>query len=186
MNWEQNQSDSGIDTLLKNFTQLTTAIITCIEVKLQVPTLILLYSSLDIMGYLNMPKERSHNTPQDFYIWVEKYYLPNIGNEKCHAIDLYSARCGLLHSMSYESNLTRDKVAKGIMYAWGNASANVLERVVEEMQKDLIVLHINDMEKALRIGLENFLKDISSDEEKLKLITIRAGKMFTNIQLPGQ
>jgi hypothetical protein len=184
MNWEQEPSDTNTDTLLKNFIQLTTAITTCIQLKLQIPTLILLYSSLDIMGYLNMPEDRVHNTAQDFNLWVDKYYLPNLGNKRCRAIDLYSARCGLLHSMSYESDLTRGRKARSIVYALGNASVEVLERAAESLHRDDFVLHVDDMERALRIGLGAFLQDTSRDEKKLQIVMTRAHKMFASIDLP--
>ena len=184
MNWEQNERDSRVDTLLKNFVQLTTAVQTCIQIKLQVPTLILIYASLDIMGYLNMPADKLSNTADDFCKWADRYFLPNLKDKSCRSIDLYSARCGLLHTMSYESNLTRKEKAKHIMYAWGNADPNVLKRLITKMKRVDIVLHVEDMNSALVAGLQAFLKDIYEDKARVALILRRASKMFTNIKMP--
>lgn len=184
MSWEVRQNDDRIDALLGNLKQLTTAIEACIQVKLQVPTLILIYSSIDIMGYLNMPFAKQNNSCEDFCQWADSYFIPNLSNKACNSLDLYSARCGLLHSMSHESNLTRKQAAKSILYAWGNYREGPLQQILKESNRTDIVLHVDDMSSALRKGLQHFLRDITADDDKLTRVLSRAGKMFTSIQIP--
>jgi hypothetical protein len=45
----------------------------------------------------------------DFVAWVDTYVMPSAGLP-VHAIDLYGARCGLVHTQTAESRTTREVV----------------------------------------------------------------------------
>ena len=57
--------------------------------------LVLTYSGMDTMAFLNMAAERSDVMRSDFITWAERYIqLPGAG---ITARDLYGARCSVLH-----------------------------------------------------------------------------------------
>jgi hypothetical protein len=76
--------------------------------------LILLYSAIDILGALDSPDGVA--TRATFRRWADRYMKPatTLG---CSSLELYSARCGLLHNLSPTTNLTRAGVAREFIYA---------------------------------------------------------------------
>lgn len=60
---------------------------------------------------------------------LEKYPLP------CSELDIYSARCGLLHQQINESDLTRAKKAKQIVYSWKGARNKSLKDLRKTLEK---------------------------------------------------
>jgi len=77
--------------LEKHIDHLLTAIETCIANKFTLPALILMYSAIDTMAWLNRDEEHEDVTRSDFILWVETFLLPDSGLS-CTAIDLYAAR----------------------------------------------------------------------------------------------
>lgn len=83
------------EALFENATRHIKAIDLCIENKLRMPALILVYSGIDIFAALNRPIEKNEATREDFKRWCDRYLLSK--NElPCSAIDLYAARCGVV------------------------------------------------------------------------------------------
>lgn len=80
------------------------------------PALILSYSTIDILSSLVREDPTKDNQRKDFLQWVEGYMLPHPSID-VSAIDLYAARCGMLHALSPSSKLSRNDAAKEILYA---------------------------------------------------------------------
>lgn len=97
----------------RNAEELLTAIEACLRSRLLLPGLLLLYAGIDIMAWLNRPKSHADVQRSDFVEWAEKYLLPGT-KLACSAIDLYAARCSLLHSYTAESRLSREGKAKQV------------------------------------------------------------------------
>jgi hypothetical protein len=83
------------------------------------PFLIVIYSTMDTLGLLNAPPGQLQATSSTFRTWVERYLLPR-ARDPYTALDLWSARCAVLHAHSTESNLTRKGDAKQIHYYSGD------------------------------------------------------------------
>jgi len=94
---------------------LLKAIDTCLKNELQLPGLILLYTGIDSMAWLNRPKLQPDVRRNDFIYWVNRYLLPDSGLA-CEALDLYAARCALVHSYTSESSLTRQTRKLALKY----------------------------------------------------------------------
>ena len=104
--------------------ELTKSIEICLDAKLQMPALILMYCTIDILSSLNRPKDKEDSDRKEFISWVARYLLPKT-NLNCKAKDLYAARCGLVHTYTPESQLNRHRKAKKIFYAWGAQIRNI-------------------------------------------------------------
>jgi hypothetical protein len=77
------------------------AIEKCIEERRHMPTTILIYSLIDSVAWACSNKaERS--TRRNFESWVERWMMPRFAPiaPRIQAVDLYAARCGVLHSMT--------------------------------------------------------------------------------------
>jgi len=165
----------------RNIKDLLTAIEGCLNKQLIAPSLLLLYAGIDIMAWLDRPESHADVKRADFINWVENYLLPGSGLV-CNALDLYAARCALLHSYAAESPLSRQGDAKQIFYAWGSARAEDLQRLVDFVgTHSAVAVHVNELLKAFRVGVERFEKALSHDSQHATLVYHRATKFFSNM-----
>lgn len=171
-------NSADFDVLEKNLNNITKSIELCLNAKLQISSLVLLYSGIDIMGWLNRPVSKYHKPKEDFIRWVDDYLLPN-PNIKCKAIDLYAARCAIINSYSFSSELSKKGEAKEICYSWGKANVELLQNDLDRRYKNpAIAIHINDFLEAFKEGIEKFKLSIKNDKEKEKIVCDRANKYF--------
>lgn len=165
------------DTFALMLSQLVRAIIICIDNKLTLPALMLLYAGIDICGWLASPSDRA-STCESFTHWVDKYLLPS-KQLPVTAIELYAARCGLLHTYTPESHLSAAGKARKIAYAWGDAQACDLQKTIDlEGRSDLVALHVSDLLEAFRLGLLAFFADMEHDPSLAAAFEARSAKSF--------
>lgn len=161
----------------KRVTHLFSAIENCMDEKYKLPALILIYSTMDTMAWLNRDETHYDVTRSDFLSWVETFLLPDSGLS-CLSIDLYAARCSMLHSYSAESKLSREGKASQIFYAWGNANEKELQRLIDTANThNAKAIHIDRLYMALKVAVQRFLGATKNAE----LIKDRADKFFTDI-----
>ncbi|MEB2870254.1 hypothetical protein [Pseudomonas rhizosphaerae] len=139
-----------------------------------VPALMLVYTAIDQMAWLSVPKERA--TGADFKRWVEKYMHGN-NPLPVSADELWAARNGLLHTGTAESsdNL-RDTAVRKVYYTVGN--------VVNTVNNDQSVVFINvgELSHHFITGVMWFMSDLEADAElsrnalsKLKRMLVERG-----------
>jgi len=105
-----------LETLIKNLDGLDEAVVRCLGARLILPALSLLFVGIDIVASLE--RQPGEGMKASFTRWVEQYLLPArpLG---CTSIELYAARCGILHTFTAESDLSRTGKARKLYYAWG-------------------------------------------------------------------
>ncbi len=147
-----------LESLHTKFGELLAAMAVCFRLKLMTPTLITLYTGMDFASWLACTN-RGAKTKQRFLPWVKKYVLANAGVD-CSAIDLYAARCGVLHNLSPESDLSRWGKARQILYAWGDSEVADLQKMIErgEMQ-NRVAVQLETLIERFRAGITQFLDD---------------------------
>lgn len=165
------------EALIENTTRHIMAIDLCVENKLRMPALILVYSGIDIFASLNRPVEKEEGTRKDFKEWCERYLLSSI-ELPCSANDLYAARCGVVHSYSSESRLSRNNEADEIVYSWGNQSPEPLQKVLKHIGHSAHVIHIETLVNVFKKGVAEFLEEVGKDKSKESLVVSRAAKLF--------
>lgn len=137
-----------------NYKQMLGGIRLCIELKLQFPALTLIYSMIDIFAY------RCYGdigVKTRFIKWIEEYMYKE-KNLNIEPIDLYSARCAILHTLTPKSQLIKDNKANVIVYAWGDADLQTIEECTKNIDNNLKAIHINDLYESLRLGILRFEK----------------------------
>jgi hypothetical protein len=166
----------------ENINQLLDAIDTLLEKKMILLGLILIFTGIDIMSWLNRGKLNKDNTRKDFKIWVNCYLLPDSGIN-CDAEDLYAARCAILHSYTTESALSRDGAAKKIFYAWGVAPSNKLQKIIDVSSESgkTIILHVDQFNNAFKIAVKRFNLSLNKNQELSKLVSKRTDKFLAGI-----
>jgi hypothetical protein len=146
----------------------------CLENGLMMPALMLLYATIDCMAWLDRDLSHDDVKRDDFLRWVDRHLLPN-GAIPCTAIDLYAARCAILHSYTAESLLSRQGQARQIWYAWGrDYKASDLQPAIDALGGvKAIALHVETLGVEIWKGIDAFL-----DEAELALATPR-GKLIS-------
>ncbi len=104
------------ESLNQPFQQLLRAMALCVEHQLHTPTLVLLYSAIDTAAWLGA-EEPPGIVRERFVRWVDRYVVAALTPPRCTAVELYAARCGVVHTMTATSNLTGRGVRK-VIYAW--------------------------------------------------------------------
>jgi len=90
------------------------AINSCEANKFVLPALMLIYSGIDILASLE--RRKGEGTKASFTRWVDEYLLKAV-SLPCTSLELYAARCGILHTLTPESDLSRKGKAREVGYA---------------------------------------------------------------------
>ena len=114
-----------------------------------------------------------------FVRWVEQYLSIN----DCTPLDIYAARCGIVHTFAADSRLARDGRAKKIAYAWGTAKAEKLKRASVALgRQDWQCLHIGELVAAFKQAVADHCDHIQSDAVAMERFERAAGLWFTNLE----
>src|SRR5688500_7661235 len=98
-------NDDPIFNVIQN--QIKRSIKVLIENACHGAALILIYSGMDTMAFLGMPDNQQEVKAPDFIAWATRY-IKFSGKEQVTGLELYSARCGMLHTYSPYSKITRN------------------------------------------------------------------------------
>jgi hypothetical protein len=146
----------------KNYFQIFRSIELCIENKLILPALTLIYIGIDTFAWVAYGDIA---TKTRFVRWVENY-MYKAKKLWPRPIDLYAARCAILHTLTPYSDLSKSKQAIPLAYAWGNAETEGLERNIETLMPDqLSCVHLNDLFESFKLGVVDFLERSCNDFE---------------------
>jgi hypothetical protein len=130
---------------------------------------ILIYAGMDTMAYLGMPAAREDVQREDFVVWAERYVtFPCV--EQLSGLDLYGARCAMLHTHSITARLTREGKCRKLGYA-DTCSPEVA--FSPEIAKDFALVSIRGLADAFFKGVDRFLVDVFADASRGALAEAR-------------
>jgi len=138
--------------------------------------LILIYSTIDAITFSSSPKVKTDR--HDFINWCETY-LRIIGiNERKEAyklsgIDLYGARCSMVHTYGHmlESDLSKQGKCCIIGYMDGRVKQNpptLKTSLISGQENLLVMVSVFDLSDALFKGINDFLIDLYGNKDKNK------------------
>lgn len=126
---------------------------------------ILVYAGMDAMAYLHMPPGQQDVTRKDFIAWTEKYISFPCA-EQLTGLDLYGARCSMLHSYSVVSELSR----KGKCRMVGYMDRSVPEVLYNpRVSKDVVVVSVAGLAEAFFKGVDRCIIDLFGDPTRATL-----------------
>ena len=176
----------SIDSFIKNVDDLDFAIKTCIESRIVLPALVLIYTGMDIVA--SIERKPGEKVGPSFTSWVERFLL-KARPLPCTSTELYAARCGILHTLTPESDFSRSGKARPIVYAWGSGTPPDLEEAARRMAiSDMVILHIEDLRWAFLEGTKLWFQDIHSDTARLNTVEAATNRWFVNVpkEIVGQ
>jgi len=174
---------SAEHALTENVTRHLGAISLCLTNHYRMPALALIYCGVDIFAALGRPQTQQHTTRRDFLRWCDRYLLP--GSElSCSAIDLYAARCAVLHTYTSKSTMSREGLAREIVYAWGNKSGEELQRVLDmaKLPSKYVVVHIDTLASAFDKAVRAFILEALADPEQEAALYLRTKEFFKDTE----
>ncbi len=167
---------------LKNFEQhvnvLFAAIDSCEANKFILPELMLIYSGIDIVASLE--RKEGEGTRKSFVKWVDEYILKRV-SLPCTALELYAARCGILHSLTAKSDLSNKGQAREFHYAWGTANAESLQETSKRLRYTHVAIHVSQLKEGFRQGVNSYIEELKRDPAKRKIASEKTGLWFSNL-----
>jgi hypothetical protein len=141
--------------------ELLGSIATLLETHRERSALILLYAGVDILGALDSDGEA---TRQSFVTWADRYMTPatKLG---CDALELYSARCGLIHALTPETRLTKEGRTRRFAYV-----THPVFFPEQNFAGESFIVHVGTLWLAFRDGTRQFVVDSESDPRRSERI----------------
>jgi hypothetical protein len=142
---------------------------------------ILTYSGMDAMAYLDMPENQSDVTRADFIRWADRY-MRFPGSEPVTGADLYGARCGMLHANGVVSKMSREGQCRMIAY-----TDHAVPPVVFNPSIDggLLMLSITALKDAFFSAIDAFLVTAFADKAKAVVIERRLPWLVMAVPFDG-
>ena len=121
----------------------------------------MIFSGIDTMAYLNMPANQQDVERTDFVAWVERYIKFQC-EEKLTGLDLYGARCAMLHNHGARSKLSRNGKCRMVCYM----NQGVPEIRCKPDVMDCIIVSVTALADAFFHGIDEFLVDLFANKQK--------------------
>ncbi len=162
----------------RSLLELQSGIDACFAKKVPLPTLVLLYSAIDVAAWLSND-DPAAGVGKRFMAWVDQYML-TAKPLACTSADIYGARCGLVHKLAPDSDMSDRGKARQVCYAWGDRSADALQALAVRagVTDRYVCLQIEDLYEAWQLGLGLLVKEMDRDPARQARILARAGKFF--------
>ncbi len=130
--------------------------------RLLMPFLMVLYATIDILGYIS-DKNDEKEINKRFQAFVKKYMsekLPSVD-----PVDLWGARCGILHKCSPTSNLSEKGKAKEFLYSWKLGKDDLPQEIINQSgdTHKYIVFGLECLYNSLLHGMGLFIKELKKD-----------------------
>ena len=167
-----------MESFYKNTIDLLETIEETYEKRQLLPCLALLYTGIDVASSLE--RRPDETTKLAFARWSDAYVMGN-STLPCTSLELYGARCGIVHTFTAKSNLSQ-KGVREIIHAWGNREAATLQQASDlSKQTNYVAVHIRDLIDAFRHGLADYWDEVIGDEDRRLRVATQVGDWFTKI-----
>jgi hypothetical protein len=150
------------------------------------PALVLLYSTIDTMAWLSRPVNSQKTDRNDFIRWVDEYILPN-DSIPCTALELYKARCGVVHSHTteFEGSTSLSQLFYVPKENWDEINGLTKRRRADFPNPNLKISLIDQNELLLRTiqGIISFIEKTSSDPYMSSVVLDRSRQILSSTVL---
>jgi hypothetical protein len=137
----------------------------------------LILTGIDTMAYLSMPANKKTQDCHDFIEWADRYILFG-GKEKPTGLELYIARCIILHSYSDYSSIMGLGDCRKIEYT-DQSNQDVINYRPEESDK-IVKVSVRALSDAFFNGVDRFFDYLFSNNEKALVAEKRLDERMLN------
>jgi hypothetical protein len=150
----------------------------CLHSELPTAALCLLFVAIDTAASLDYRLHEAGSPRAVFVGWADRYLMPD-GWLPCSALDLFGARCGLLHACSPVSDLSSRGEVRQIWYAFHESEADMLRSAVCELGRaDVAVLSLEILAAVMGSGIARFISDLEADHSLAQWAIAQARTTF--------
>ena len=168
------EGDEPVGPMFSWFKLQLKAIQTLWNAELPEALLTIIYSGIDSFGLLAAPSGVLDASGNTFKQWCEKYILTrlqSVDGTSITSVDLWAARCGVLHTSTPLSKLERDGNARQVFYQFkGKTGVNMILNA----QQMPVRIDIEKLAMAFKEGAIEFRRDLNNDLPNLKIAEERA------------
>jgi hypothetical protein len=118
--------------------------------------------------------------------WLSLYGSDQLSELRVSATDVYSARCGVLHTLSPSSKLVTKGLAKSIGYAVGDNSVAPFNVLADHFNIPARMLHIKEIASLAFGATDVFFAAIGSDSSLRARVQGNVEKLFFDEMSPAQ
>jgi len=152
---------------------------TCLSTGHPEAVLALVYSGIDVMGWLAAPADKEYASEDTFVGWCNKYIVDRIHSVEEELVisghDLWSARCGLLHTSTPVSRRSSAGQAHEIWYRFrGKDGTQDGVNLILNTRLSPLGLDIEELALTFREGGIAFIQDLKSDPEARRIADRRS------------
>ena len=142
--------------------------------------LILIYCGIDAMSYLDMPLGQAEVHSDDFIHWAERYLSPKLKSQATQITgeELYSARCGVVHTYTVESRRTKGGDCRRIGYMVGGNCSIAYDPKIDS---GTVMLRLETLRDAFFTAIDRFLTESYADRQKQPILETRLRNLLNTI-----
>jgi hypothetical protein len=142
-------------------------------------SVVLIYTGMDTMAYLNMPATETYVKGKFFISWADRY-IRFPCKEQVSGLELYNARNGVVHTYSSFSRGTDEGKSRVIGYM----DHSIPEVIYKPNDKNLVMVSIKGLAEAFFKAVDQSLIDIFSDPDtnRKKVVEERLSRL--NLTFP--
>jgi len=143
--------------------------------------LVLAYVCIDVMAYLAMSLDKSEQTKPDFIAWVDGYLKAHPDQPyQYRGIDVYAARCAVLHAFISEAALHRRDPAIRL-FGYNDGGKHVFDPA---KAPNLVLIGAVSFLNDVVIAVETFLKECQEDPALRVRAETRLPKVLQSFPIP--
>lgn len=163
-------------SFMRNYAQVIQGTQVCIDQRLLMPALILIYTLIDTLAWASSDKKGSVRSR--FEEWANRWLVPRLS---CTATELYAARCGILHTLTSKADLTTRGRVREVAYAWGTAKSDDLQAAIDHLGTlSVIAVHVEELFEAVRFAMADMMEKAGSDPSLTSCLNEAAAMHLVN------
>lgn len=153
----------------------------CRERALDVPMLVLIYTVLDTLAWA-LYGDKVKEVRQRFTSLCDAHILPG-STIQCTALELYAARCSILHTLGWESELSKLGKVRSIFYSFGTDDPTIAQAALELTNPgEFISVRADDLLTAAKNAVAEVAKLAPTDTELAQRLSVAAGKQYRSLE----
>jgi hypothetical protein len=160
--------------------EFTIAIKLLLDAAHTLPALMMLYAAVDILGSLLRPESEPDTKGEYFKKWVHDYMIAH-SQVAFTSEELWSARCGLLHTHTASSKLSRQGKARQLHYfrAHGASLPPAMQHAMRDaLSQGKLFVEVDALCTVFRDGTQRFLAAVQSDAALEKRVLHHSTHLF--------
>lgn len=164
-----------------SFEKMFEAAVLCRERALDVPMLVLIYTSLDTLAWAIYGHETNEGKRR-FIALCESYVLPESAIQ-CTALELYAARCSIIHSLGWESDLSKSGKARAVFYSFGTDDPRLAQEALEHTRPgEFIAVRADELLASTQRAVDRVAQQAKDDSSLAARLAVAEGRQYRSLE----